>query len=81
MDELTTASGRVFSCDYFNVFAPAKQVNLRVLNTSLVTAAAVFSDPKETVQLWCGDQYLSQHTKLVALVPESGAIRVILERE
>lgn len=81
MDKLTTATGNTFDCDYFNPFPPAGQVNIRVLGISLVKVANVFSDPAETVQLWCGDQYLSQHTKVVAIVPEGNAIRVVLGKE
>lgn len=81
MDKLTTATGKTFDCDYFNPFSPASQVNIRVLGISLVKAATVFSDPVETVQLWCGDQYLSQHTSVVAIIPESDAIRIVLGKE
>ena len=81
MDKLKTATGKEFSCDYFNPFPPAGQVNLRVLNTALASVATVFSDPRETVQLWCGEQYAAQYTKLVAIVPEVDAVRVVLGKE
>lgn len=81
MDELITATGKKFNCDYFNPFPPAAQVNIRVLGVSLVQVATVFSNPAETVQLWCGDQYLAQHTKVVAIVPEGDAIRIVLGKE
>lgn len=81
MDQLKTATGRTFNCDYFNPFPPAGQVNIRILNTSLADVATVFSNPSETVQLWYGDQYLANHTKVVAIVPEVDAIRVVLGKE
>lgn len=81
MDKLTTATGKTFDCDYFNPFPPASQVNIRVLGVSLVEAATVFGNPAETVQLWYGSQYLSQHTKVVAIVPEGDAIRIVLGKE
>ena len=81
MDKLKTATGKEFDCDYFNQFPSENQVNLRVLNSSLVEVASVFGNPKETVQLWCGEQYLSNHTKVVAIVPEGDAIRVVLGKE
>lgn len=81
MEKLITATKKEFECDYFNPFPPAGQVNLRVLGISLVEAATVFSDPAETVQLWYGGQYLSQHTKVVAIVPEGDAIRIVLGKE
>ncbi len=81
MDQLRTATGKTFACDYFNLFPPAGQVNLRVIGASLTSVAAVFGDPAETVQLYWGKDYLAQHTKLVAIVPEGDAIRVVLGKE
>ena len=81
MEKLTTATGKTFDCDYFNPFPPASQVNIRVLGVSLVEAATLFGNPVETVQLWYGNQYISQHTKVVAIVPEGNAIRVVLGKE
>ena len=81
MDTIITATGKEFACDYFNPFPPVGQTNLRVLNTDLVTVATVFSNPDETVQLRCGKQYAAQYTKLVAIVPEGNAFRVVLGKE
>lgn len=81
MEKLKTATGKEFTCDYFNPFPPAGQINLRVLDVSFPYAAVVFSNPEETVQLWYSGQYVSLHTKLVALVPEGNAIRVVLGKE
>ena len=81
MDILKTATGKEFDCDYFNPFPPVGQVNLRVLNTSLATVATVFSNPNDTIQLWCNERYAAQYTKLVAIVPEGNAIRVVLGKE
>ena len=85
MEKLTTATGKQFDCDYFNPFPPVGQINLRVLAAPLATVAAVFSNPLETVQLWYDDepnaQYAAQYTKLIAIVPEGNAIRVVLGKE
>ncbi len=81
MDTIKTATGKTFETDYFNPCPPVGQVNLRVLGASVATVAAVFSNPAETVQLWCGNQYAANYTRLVAIVPESGAIRVVLGKE
>lgn len=81
MSKLKTAMGKQFDCDYFNPFPPANQVDIRILNTTLSEVARVFGNPKETVQLWFENQYLSQHTKVVAIVPEVDAIRVVLGKE
>lgn len=71
----------MFDVDYFNVFAPAKQVNIRILNSNLVEVATVFGNPAETIQLFYEKEYLAQHTKVVAIVPEGNAIRVVLGKE
>lgn len=81
MEKLITATGKEFDCDYFNPFPPVGQINLRVLNVPLPTVAAVFSDPGETVQLFCGEQYAAHYTNLVAIVPEGNAVRVVLGKE
>ena len=81
MDILKTATGKEFDCDYFNPSPPVGQVNLRVLNTPLAIVATVFSNPNETAQLWCDEQYAAQYTKLVAIVPEGNAVRVVLGKE
>lgn len=81
MEKLKTATGKEFDCDYFNPFPAAGQVNLRVLGASLTEVVTVFNAPEETAQLWYGKQYLAHHTKLVAIVPEVDAVRVVLEKE
>lgn len=81
MESVITATGKSFDCDYFNPFAPAAQVNIRILNSNLVEVASVFGNPVETVQLFYGKEYLAHHTKVVAIVPESNAIRVVLGKE
>lgn len=81
MEKLKTATGKEFDCDYFNPPPTSGQINLRVLNTPLATVATLFSNPQETVQMWCGEQYAAQYTKLIAIVPEGDAIRVVLGRE
>lgn len=81
MEKLTTATGKEFSCDYFNPCQPTGQCNLRIANAQISIVASVFSNSVETVQLWCGNQYAANFTRLVAIVPESGAIRVVLGKE
>lgn len=81
MEKLTTATGKEFSCDYFNPCQPTGQCNLRIVNEQISKVAAVFSNPSETAQLWCESQYAANYTRLVAIVPESDAIRVVLGKE
>lgn len=80
-DKLKTATGKFFDCIYFNPFPPLRQVNISIVNVDFMTLASVFSNPKETVQLWYGNQYLAHHTKLVAIIDDGDAIRVVLGKE
>ena len=81
MSDLITATGKVFECDYFNPCPQVGQLNLRVLNTPLANVAAVFSDKRETAALHWENQYAALYTKLIVLVPEPDAIRVVLGKE
>lgn len=81
MEQLTTATGKKFDCSYFNAFGPVGQVNISIVNASFVTIASVFSNTAETVQMYYMDQYLAHHTKLIAIVNDGDAIRVVLGKE
>lgn len=81
MDKVTLASGRQFDCDYFNFFEPANEINISVVGDSLIEVASVFSDSAQTKQIWFGKEYFSSFTKLKAIIPGSGTIRVVLGKE
>lgn len=81
MEKVKTATGKTFDCDYFNPCPQVGQLNLRVLNASLVHVTAVFYDKKETVALTYENQYAAMYTNLIAIVPEPDAIRVVLGKE
>lgn len=81
MEKLKTATGKKFDSDYLTTIPYPAQAYIRVLNTTLATVAAVFSDPAETVQLLHGGHYLANYTRLVAIVPEQEAIKVVLAKE
>lgn len=78
MENVKTATGKTFPCDYFNPCPEVGQINLRILDTPLATVATVFSSAGETIQMWCDEVYASGYTRLVAIVPEGNAIRVVL---
>lgn len=81
VEKVKTATGKEFDCTYFNPFPPLGQVNISIVNADFITLASVFSDPKETVQLWYMDQYLAHHTRLIAVVNDGDSIRVVLGKE
>ena len=81
MEKLKTATGKIYNSDYLATIPSPPQAYMTVIGTSIAEVATVFSDPAETVQLWHGENYLAQYTHLVALVPENGAIKVVLAKE
>lgn len=81
MEQLTTATGKKFDVVYFTRLSVPEQLYIRVVNSSLVNVVTVFSNPTETVQLWFEGEYAAQYTKLVAIIPEVDAIRVVLGKE
>lgn len=81
MEKVKTATGKQFDCDYFNPSQQTRQCNIQIYNQPIGSIATVFSNPMETVQLWCGGNYASGYTRLVAIVPEGNAVRVVLGKE
>jgi hypothetical protein len=81
MEKVKTATGKEFECESFSLIEDPKRVYIRIRNIPISTVATVFSDPRETVQLYYGDVYVSQFTKLLGIIPENGMIRVNLTKE
>lgn len=81
MDQIKTATGKLFDSDYLSVIHTPSRAYIRILNVSLAEVATVFSNPTETIQLWHGNYYLAGYTHLVAIVPEPGAVKVVLSKE
>lgn len=78
---ITTATGREFKTDYFNASENLGRLSMRLLETTLVDVASVFSNPAETVNLTFGGRTVMDYTKLVYISPEGDAIRVTLRKE
>lgn len=81
MDKIRTATGKEFDTDYIATIPNPAMAFIRICNAAISDIAAVFSDPRETTQLYSGDVYLAQYTRLVALQPEATAIKVALARD
>jgi hypothetical protein len=75
------ANGKEFDCDYMDHSERYRQANVRILNTPIYEIAKVFSDPAETAQLWFENDYASGFTKLLSLIDDGDAIRVVLGKE
>lgn len=72
------ASGKEFECDYMDHSEQHRQANVRILNTPIYEISKVFSNPEETAQMWLGNEYAAGFTKLLALIDDGDAIRVVL---
>lgn len=78
MDKLTTKTGKTFDCGFFATIPEPKRAYIGIHNSNYVNVALIFSDPRETEQLWYGEHYLSGYTRLVSLSAEGNAIKVTL---
>lgn len=58
-----------------------RQANVRILNTPMAEVARIFSDPAQTVQLRFENDYAAGFTKLLAMIDDGDAIRVVLGKE
>lgn len=81
MEKVITATGKEFDCESFSLIEEPARLYIRIRNTPFATVAAVFSDPMETVQIYCGNHYVAHYTKLLAILPENGMVRVNLTKE
>ena len=75
MDTIITAKGDSFSTDYLSAIPNPKMVFFRVLNTDIVSAASVFSDPEQMASLEYG-KYIITGCTLNFLSMEGTAIKV-----
>lgn len=58
-----------------------RQANVRILNIPMAEVARIFSDPAQTVQLRFENDYAAGFTKLLAMIDDGDAIRVVLGKE
>lgn len=80
MEKVKTKTGKEFASDYIAVIPYPAQAYMRV-DAPITTVAEVFSNPEETADMWYEDIHLVGYTKLVAIVPEPGMVKVCLGKE
>lgn len=81
METVITAKGTEFKTDMVAENLSPARLYIRIVQASLAEVASAFSDKTETVAIQYGTHILSGYTRLVAIVPEGKAIKVILGRE
>lgn len=68
-------------CDYMGHSEKRKQTTVRILNAPMAEVARIFSDPAETAQMHFENGYAAGFTKLLAVIDDEDAIRVVLGKE
>lgn len=81
MEKIKTATGQEFDCDFVSSMLFPSRTYIRVCGAPIGTVATVFSSKSETTSLRFGDNVIEGYTNLVAIVPESDAIRIVLGKE
>ena len=81
METITTAKGKTFETDMVSVISSPERAYIRITNASLTVVATVFGDKTETAAIQYGSRILNRYTRLVAIVPEVDAVKVVLGKE
>lgn len=80
METITTATGKVIQCNYFNLRPEVGRLRVQVAGIDIASAAAIFGDSQETMQLEFGNACAVGYTVLVSIMPVNGGIRILLRR-
>ena len=81
MDTIKTSNGKIYECDLLSVIDNPCRMYIRVVNSTLPEVATTFSNKEETKELLYGNILLIGYTKLLSMVIEDTAIRVVLTKE
>ena len=78
MEKIITASGISFDSDYISAIPYPSRAYIRIVNSDIATVARVFADQQETEGMTYGKDLKLSYARLVAVMPEGDAIKVIL---
>ena len=81
MDIVKTASGKIYESISLSAIDSPCRLYIRIVNSTLSEVATTFGDKEETKELLYGDILLIGYTKLLSMVIEDAAIRVVLTKE
>ena len=81
MNTIRTTSGIIYDSDYVSVIENPDRLYIRIINSSLQNIAITFGNKEELSTIYYEDLCFAGYTKLIALVPEGEAIRVVLTKE
>lgn len=80
MDTIKTSSGKIYECDLLSAIDNPCRLYIRVINSTLPEVATTFSNKEETNELLYGNILLTGYTKLLSMIIEGNAIRVVLTK-
>ena len=81
MDTIKTASGKIYECSSLSAIDNPCRLYIRIANSTLSEVATTFGDKEETKELLYGNILLIGYSKLLSMVIEDTAIRVVLTKE
>ena len=81
MDTIKTSRGKIYECDSLSAIDSPCRLYVRVTNSTLPEVATTFGNKEETKELLYGNILLTGYTKLLSMVIEDNAIRVVLTKE
>ena len=81
MDIVQTSNGKIYECDLLSAIDNPCRLYIRVINSTLPEVATTFGDKEETKELLYGNILLIGYTKLLSIIIEGNAIRVVLTKE
>jgi hypothetical protein len=81
MNIVKTTNGIIYNSDFVSVIDNPNRLYIRIINSNLQDIAITFGNKEELSTIYYEDLCFTGYTKLIALVPEGDAIRVILTKE
>ena len=79
--KIKLATGKELACDYMSHSERHRQATIRILESTIGETAKIFSDPAETACMYFENDYAAGFTKLLAIIDEDDAIRVVMGKE
>ena len=81
MNTVKTTNGMIYDSDFVSVIDNPHRLYIRIINSDLPNVAITFCNKEELSTIYYEDLCFIGYTKLIALVPEGEAVRVILTKE
>lgn len=81
MDKLTTATGKTFDCDVLSVIGNPQICYIFLPGLSILDAARIFYDKRETNILYYGDYTITGFTQLQDVSLINNSVRITLGKE